>query len=150
MKKMCLVCSSGGHLKQLYLIDKVWKNYDRIWVSFDKEDANSLLKDESKISCYFPTNRNVINLIRNFYLAFKVLKNNKPDVVVSSGAAIAIPFFYLSKLFKIKTVYIEIIDRVDKPTLTGKIVYPVTDLFVVQNESLKKVYPKAVNLGSVF
>lgn len=46
-----------------------------------------------------------------------------------------------------KTVYIEVFDRIDRPTLTGKIVYPITDLFVVQWKEMKKIYPKAVNLG---
>ena len=59
-------------------------------------------------------------------------------------------FFWLGKLFGAKTVYIEIFDRIDKPTLTGKLVYPVTDKFIVQWEELKKVYPKAINLGGIF
>ncbi|HGD1734972.1 TPA: UDP-N-acetylglucosamine--LPS N-acetylglucosamine transferase, partial [Streptococcus agalactiae] len=54
------------------------------------------------------------------------------------------------KLFGCKTVYIEVFDRMDKPTLTGKLVYPVTDKFIVQWEEMKKVYPKAINLGGIF
>ena len=46
--------------------------------------------------------------------------------------------------------YIEVFDRIDKPTMTGKMVYPIVDKFVVQWEEQKKVYPKAVNLGSIF
>lgn len=49
-----------------------------------------------------------------------------------------------------KTVYIEVFDRYDKPTLTGKLVYPITDCFIVEWEEMKKVYPKAINLGSIF
>jgi hypothetical protein len=49
-----------------------------------------------------------------------------------------------------KTIYIEVFDRIDKPTMTGKIVYPVTDRFIVEWEEMKKVYPKAINLGSIF
>ena len=58
--------------------------------------------------------------------------------------------FYLGKLLGAKTMYIEIFDRIDSPTLTGKLVYPVTDRFIVQWEELKRVYPKAINLGSIF
>ena len=148
--KICLVGSSGGHLTHLYMLKPFWENKDRVWVTFDKEDARSLLKREKMYHCYYPTNRNVWNLIRNSLLALKVLRREKPDLIVSSGAASAIPFFYLGKLFGIKTVYIEVFDRIDKPTLTGKIVYPVADVFVVQWEEMKSVYPKAVNLGSIF
>lgn len=148
--KVCLVGSSGGHLTHLYMLKPFWKNKERFWVTFDKEDARSLLKDEKMYPCYYPTNRNIKNLIRNTVLAIKVLKKEKPDLIISSGAAVAVPFFYLGKLFGAKTVYIEVFDRIDKPTLTGKLVYPVADKIIVQWEEMKKVYPKAVNFGSIF
>ena len=148
--KICLVGSSGGHLTHLYMLKPFWKDKNRFWVTFDKEDARSLLKDEKVYPCYFPTNRNIKNLIRNTFLAIKVLKKEKPDLIISSGAAVAVPFFYLGKLFGAKNIYIEVFDRIDKPTLTGKLVYPVTDRFILQWEEMKKVYPKAVNFGSIF
>lgn len=148
--KICLVGSSGGHLTHLYMLKTFWKDKNRFWVTFDKEDARSLLKDEKVYPCYFPTNRNIKNLIRNTFLAIRVLKKEKPDLIISSGAAVAVPFFYLGKLFGTKTIYIEVFDRINKPTLTGKLVYPVTDRFIVQWEEMKKVYPKAINFGSIF
>ena len=148
--KICLVGSSGGHLAHLNMLKPFWKDEERFWVTFDKEDARSILKDEKMYSCHFPTNRNLKNLIKNTFLAIKVLKKEKPDVIISSGAAVAVPFFYIGKLFGAKTVYIEVFDRIDKPTVTGKLVYPVTDKFSVQWEEMKKVYPKAINLGSIF
>ena len=63
---------------------------------------------------------------------------------------VAAPFFYIGKMMGAKLVYIEVFDRIDKPTMTGKMVYPIVDKFVVQWEEQKKVYPKAVNLGSIF
>ncbi|SDL26795.1 MULTISPECIES: PssD/Cps14F family polysaccharide biosynthesis glycosyltransferase [Streptococcus] len=148
--KICLVGSSGGHLAHLNMLKPFWKDEERFWVTFDKEDARSILKDEKMYSCHFPTNRNLKNLIKNTFLAIKVLKKEKPDVIISSGAAVAVPFFYIGKLFGAKTVYIEVFDRIDKSTVTGKLVYPVTDKFIVQWEEMKKVYPKAINLGSIF
>ena len=148
--KVSLVGSSGGHLTHLYMLKPIWQNEERFWVTFDKMDANSILKNEKVYHCYFPTNRNIKNLIKNTFLAIKVLHKEKPDLIISSGAAVAVPFFYLGKLRGAKTVYIEVFDRIDKPTLTGKLVYPVTDKFIVQWKEMKKVYPKAINLGSIF
>lgn len=148
--KICLVGSSGGHLTHLYMLKPFWKDKNRFWVTFDKEDARSLLKDEKMYPCYFPTNRNIKNLIRNTFLAIRVLKKEKPDLIISSGAAVAVPFFYLGKMMGAKLIYIEVFDRVDKPTMTGKMVYPIVDKFIVQWEEMKKVYPKAVNFGSIF
>lgn len=148
--KVCLVGSSGGHLTHLYLLKPFWEDKNRFWVTFDKQDAKSILKNEIVYPCYYPTNRNIKNLKKNTVLAWKVLRKEKPDLIISSGAAVAVPFFYLGKLFGIKTIYIEVFDRIDSPTLTGKLVYPVTDRFIVQWEEMKKVYPKAINLGGIF
>ena len=49
-----------------------------------------------------------------------------------------------------KTIYIEVFDRIDASTIAGKLCYPVADKFIVEWEEMKKVYPKAVNLGSIF
>lgn len=148
--KICFVGSSGGHLTHLYMLKPFWKDMDRFWVTFDKTDANSILKDEKVYHCYFPTNRNIKNLLKNTILAIKVLHKEKPNLIISSGAAVAVPFFWLGKLRGAKTIYIEVFDRIDKPTLTGKLVYPVTDKFIVQWDEMKKVYPKSENLGSIF
>jgi len=148
--KICLVGSSGGHLTHLHLLSKFWEEENRFWVTFDKPDAMSLLKEEKVYNCFFPTNRNFINLVKNTILAFKILKKEKPDLIISSGAAVAVPFFYIGKIFGTKNVYIEVFDRVDSPTVTGKIVYPVTDVFIVQWEEMKKVFPKAIYLGGIY
>ena len=147
--KICLVGSSGGHLIQLYQLEKWWRNHDRFWVTFDKQDSRSLLIDEETYWCYHPTNRNIKNLIKNTYLAFKILLKEKPDIIISTGAASAIPFFYLGKLFGCKTIYIEVFDRIDLPTVTGKIVYPITDKFILQWEEQKRFYPKGEVLGGI-
>lgn len=148
--KVCLVGSSGGHLSHLYMLKPFWKDKNRFWVTFEKEDARSILEGEKMYPCHFPTNRNLRNLILNTILAWKILREEKPDLIISSGAAVAVPFFYLGKLLGAKLIYIEVFDRIDKPTMTGKIVYPIVDKFIVEWEEMKKVYPKAVNLGSIF
>lgn len=148
--KICLVGSSGGHLAHLRMLESFWKDQERFWVTFDKEDARSVLEKEKFYRCHYPTNRNLKNLIKNTILAVKILKKEKPNLIISSGAAVAVPFFYIGKIFGAKTIYIEVFDRINSPTVTGKLVYPVTDKFIVQWEEMKKIYPKAINLGSIF
>lgn len=149
--KICVVGSSGGHLTHMMLLKGFWQEYERFFVTFDKPDANSQLKDEKVYHCYFPTNRNIKNLIKNTFLAWKILRKEKPDLILSSGAAVAIPFFFLGKvLFHKKCVYVEVFDRIDKGTLAGKFCYKFSDKFFVQWEEQLKVYPKAIYLGSIF
>jgi UDP-N-acetylglucosamine:LPS N-acetylglucosamine transferase len=72
----------------------------------------------------------------------KILCKEKPDLIVSTGSEIAIPAFYLAKLFRIKTIFIESWTRVVQPTGTGRIVYPISDVFLVQWERLFARYGK--------
>ena len=149
--KICIPSSSGGHLTHMWLLKSVWEQAaDRFWVTFDKEDANSLLEGERVYHCYFPTNRNIPNLIKNTALAWKVLRKERPNLIISSGAAVAVPFFLVGKLLGAKLVYVEVFDRVDKPTLTGRMLNGISDLFVVQWPEQAEVYKHAINLGSIF
>jgi UDP-N-acetylglucosamine:LPS N-acetylglucosamine transferase len=85
---------------------------------------------------------NPLVMARAFLSMLRILLREKPKLIVSTGSEIAIPAFYLAKLLRIKTVFIESWTRVDRPTGTGKIVYPVSDLFLVQWERLLSKYGK--------
>ncbi len=122
---------------------------DRFWVTFDTADAVSALRDERTYWCHHPTNRNLGNLIRNTLLAVRVLVRERPTHIVSSGAAVAVPFFYVGRLLGAVTVYVEVFDRIDSATLTGRLVRPVTRHFLVQWPEQLVAYPGAEVIGPV-
>ena len=80
----------------------------------------------------------------------KNLFKTKFDVAVIVLIPACIGIIYLGKLFGAKLIYVEVFDRIDKPTMSGKMVYPIADKFIVQWEEQKQVYKKAINLGSIF
>ncbi|MEO3782537.1 PssD/Cps14F family polysaccharide biosynthesis glycosyltransferase [Actinocorallia sp. B10E7] len=145
--KVLLVSSPGGHLAQLYRLRPWWERHERTWVTFDKADAVSLLRDEDVRWGHHPTTRNLPNLLRNLWLAARLLSRSRPHLIVSSGAGVALPFFVLGRLLGCRTVYIEVYDRIDSATLTGRLCAPFTDLFLLQWEEQKKMYPRGVVLG---
>ena len=142
MKKICLVCSSGGHLFQLFLLKKFWINKNRFWVSFPTTDAKHILKAEKVQWAYFPTNRNVKNLFKNIYLANKLIRKERPSMLISTGAGIAVPFIIIAKFYKVKTIYIESITRNEELSLSGNLVLPFANKFFVQWENLSKKFNK--------
>ena len=90
-------------------------------------------------------------MFRNFFLAFRILKKEKPDLIISSGAAISIPFFWLGKkIFGCKCVHVEVFDRINSDTKSGRFCYKYADKFIVQWEEMLSVYPNAINLGGIF
>ena len=82
--------------------------------------------------------------------ASKIMKAEKPDFIITTGALIAFPFCVFAKMRSVKVIYIESFARVNNQSLTGKLVYPLADLFLVQWESLLKLYPKAKYVGGIF
>jgi beta-1,4-N-acetylglucosaminyltransferase len=147
--RVLFVCSSGGHLIQLHNLKPWWERHDRLWVTFEKLDSTSLLAGERVAWAYHPTTRNLRNLLRNAGLAVRLLRSYRPDVVVSSGAGVAFPFFLLAKLLGKRTVYVEVYDRIDSPTMTGRLCYPFSDLFLLQWEEQRRSYPKGQVIGSL-
>jgi len=147
--RVLLVGSSGGHLAQLLALAPLWRQECRAWVTFDTIDATSVLADETVFWAHHPTTRNVPNLARNARLARRVIRDFAPDVVVSTGAAVAYPFFLAARARGIPTVYVEVYDRVESSTLTGRLCRPVTNLFCVQWPEQQSLYKDSVVVGTL-
>jgi UDP-N-acetylglucosamine:LPS N-acetylglucosamine transferase len=147
--KILLVASSGGHLAQLMTLRPWWEKHTRRWITFDTIDARSVLSDEDVAVGFAPTTRNIPNLARNAVMARRELSSFRPDLVISTGAGIAVPYFWLAHRYGARTVYLEVIDRIDSPTMTGRLVYPVTDEFLAQWPEQQGHYPGARLVGPV-
>ncbi len=149
-KRLLFVCSSGGHLSQLLQLRPWWVHHQRRWVTFDLPDAQSKLQDETLIPAYHPTTRNIVNMARNGHLAQQVLRSWKPDVVISNGAGVAFPFFMAARARRIPTVYLEVYDRIDSRTLTGRLCEPFTDRFLVQWPEQQALYADSQLVGPLY
>lgn len=145
--RVLFVSSNGGHLAQLIALKPWWVDLRRSWVTFDKADAVSILADEDVVFAYHPTTRNIPNTIKNLFLAFRMMRRLEPDCVVSTGAGVAFPFFLIARLFRVATCFIEVYDRIDSRTLTGRLCLPLSDLFLVQWEEQLALYPGSRLIG---
>lgn len=148
--KVLFVCSAGGHLTQLYRLRPWWERHERTWVTFPGAHAESLLREERLIPAHYPTTRNIPNAFRNLWLAVRVFRQERPDVVISDGAGVAFPFFLIAKVSRIPTVYLEVYDRISRATLTGRLCYPFTDLFLLQWPEQVAKYPRGKVIGCLF
>jgi UDP-N-acetylglucosamine:LPS N-acetylglucosamine transferase len=144
-----LVASGGGHLSQLLALAPWWSGHDRTWVTFETANA-AALGDDRVVFAHHPTTRNIPNLARNLVLAWRVLRRVRPDVVVTTGAGVAVPFFVLAKALGVRTVFIEVYDRIDSRTLTGRLCRPLSDLFLVQWERQRELYGQGTVIGGLY
>ena len=145
--KVMLVCSSGGHLSQLYQLRPWWNEHERTWVTFADAHAKSLLAAEQMTPAFSPTTRNIPNALRNLRLALRLIRAERPDVIVSDGAGVAFPFFVIGRLLGVHTVYLEVFDRISRRTMTGRLCYPLADLFLLQWPEQAALYPGGQVIG---
>ncbi len=150
VRPVLLVASSGGHLHQLVQLRDEWARDEKVWISFDTEDARSLLDGERHVFAHHPTNRNVPNLLRNLFLAFRLVRTLRPRAVVTTGAGVAVPFCYVGRLFGARIIFIESFSRISEPSLTARLVYPVAHSFFVQWPQLERRFRRARYEGQLF
>ena len=147
---LLLVCSSGGHLLQLVALEEAWSGFTRAWVTFDKSDVRSLLADERVVFAHGPTNRSIKNLLRNVLVAWRVVREVRPRIVLTTGAGVAVPFAWVAKLRGSKVVYVESLARIDAPSLSYRLIAPIADRRYVQWPELAHTLPRSRFVGNVF
>lgn len=146
---IAIISSRGGHLYQMYRLKPWWGKYNHFWVTLKGKDAASLLNEERVYYGYGPESRNIFSAVLNLFFAITILSKEKPSILVSCGAGIAPPFFYIGKFFGVKLIFIEPYDFIQYPSLSGKLVEPIVDEFLVQHKNQKKFFKRAKYKGAI-
>ncbi len=155
-KKVLFISSTGGHLEELLQLKPLFEKYDYHIIT-EKDKSNITLKEQygEKLSFLpYGTRAKIFSYIfkylylciKTVYLYFKI----HPKVIISTGTHTAGPMCVLGKIFGSKIIYIETIANINKKTATGRLIYPIADLFIVQWEEMLKLYPKAVYGGLIY
>ena len=153
-KKVMFICSAGGHLTEMLKIDILFKKYDYVLVT-EKNDISIKLKDKYNIdylmygSRYYPFKYIFVfsyNFLKSIYLFLKY----KPDLVYTTGAHTCVVMCYIAKLFKKKIIFVEVFDRINNPTLSGRMVHRIADTFIVQHEEMLEKYEHSKYIGGVY
>lgn len=155
MKRVLFVSSTGGHLNELLQLKKTMKKYDSYIITERTKSTIGLKKIYGKKIKFFKygTKSHLSylyifpwNCLKGLFYFIKI----RPSLVVTTGAHTGVIMCYIAKLFRKKVVYIETFANIHTKTVSGKLVYPIADLFVVQWESMLELYPKAVYWGWLF
>lgn len=144
--KICIVSSAGGHLKEMNRLLPILRKHDYFYITFAEKEITSGLGGK----VYRVVNPDIRNrklgpkaFVKNFTQVLHILRKEKPDVVMTSGAGVALTPCYLAKMFfGSRIIFIETSSRFDKPSLIGRLLYPIADLFLVQWSGVLKYYGK--------
>ena len=154
-KRVLFISSTGGHLSELLQLKPLFEKYDSYLIT-EKTKSTMNLKEkydsvnylvygtkDHKFSYIF---KFTYNIIKSFILYLKI----RPEVIVTTGTHTAVPICYIGKMFGSKIIFIETFANSKTKTLSGKLVYPIADTFIVQWESMLELYPKAVYGGWIY
>lgn len=139
-------------MEQIKQLDPLRDEYDIVYLVSDN-CSNRGMKD----AVFVPEYRNnfkimkYLDLVRIFLASFALMRRIKPDVIISTGSAATFPACWIQKkIYKRKVIYIESFAKRTSGTITGKLVYPFADFFIIQWEELKRVYPNAIYGGMIY
>jgi len=148
--KICLAFSPGGHFTEMQRVIEAFVEHDICFATIKTPSTKDLANVHYLRDSMGPTKLHMMgNMLIISVQSFRLLLKERPELIVSTGADVTIPLCYISKLFCAKVIFIESICRVNDLSLSGKIVYPIANLFLVQWEKLTKQYLKAKFWGSV-
>ena len=140
--KICLACSAGGHLTEMERLMPAFEGREYFFVTH-RSEYSSHLERAYFIEYKKGFIRERITWLKTIFIALRILLKERPDVVISTGGGeIAVPFCYAGKLLGAKVILIESLTRGTTRSAAGKLIYPIADLFLVQWESLLKLYGK--------
>lgn len=148
-KKVCLIASAGGHLEQIRQLKDVIERYDTYYVVPRVKSTEKMKQKKYLVDDMVRTNKIVLILyfIKMCFQQLYIFIKERPDVILTTGAGVAIPTCLIAKVCRKKIIYIESFARISTPNKTGTLIYKFADLFIVQWESLLKYYPNAVYGG---
>jgi beta-1,4-N-acetylglucosaminyltransferase len=147
-RRVLLVSSPGGHLQQMLALEPAWADLEAAWVTLPGADVEDLMQGRRVALAHGPTNRDLKMLLRNLPFAWRVIREVDPDVVLSTGAGVAVPFFWVARLLGRRCVYLESLARVESVSLSGRLVYPVANEFMVQWRGAERL-PRAHHVGTI-
>ncbi len=137
--KIMLVCNDGGHLTEMLFLIKAFEGCDIVFLTYDDPRIKNI---EYKKYIIESIGTSKVKMIKMSFKIFKILRKEKPDLMISTGSEIAIPPFIFAKFLKIKTIYIESWCRIRTKSGTGRILYYFSNIFLVQWPDLLKKYGK--------
>ncbi len=134
--KVAFVASHGGHFTELELLRQSLGHVDFILITY----SSIRVGNRGKTYRLRNIGANPFHLLVAFFRMALILAKERPEAIISTGAEIAIPAFVLGKVLGSKLVFVESLCRVSKPSATGFLLYPMTDLFLVQWPQLAHHY----------
>lgn len=147
--RICLAASAGGHLSQLLKIESSWERYETFCIT-TSDIVGEKLQKYGKVYVVGECNRqHLLRVLIVLIACSKAILREKPNVVISTGAAVGCITCFMGKVLGAKIVWIDSITNVEKISLSGRLVRYIADLFLIQWPELARQYNDVEYIGQV-
>lgn len=142
--KVLAISSAGGHWVQLQRMRPAWDGCNVIYVTTKEGYKTDLDRDAierkqlpPRFYCVVDANRwQKIRLVRQLISIAYIMSKERPDVVISTGAAAGFFALKIGKLFGARTIWVDSIANAETLSLSGKKAKECTDLWLTQWEHI--------------
>jgi len=135
-KHVMAIASAGGHWVQLMRLRPAWSGLKVTYVTTDPSLALNAADGASvKPGFRVVTEANRWQkgrLVRQLFQLLVILLRERPDVIVTTGAAVGYFAIRLGKLFGCRTIWIDSMANVEELSLSGRKVGRHADLWLTQ------------------
>lgn len=149
---ICVGASAGGHMNQLLRLLEYagdWPSKPSVYITTQPELAGKLRK-KGKTYVIGECNRHhPFAAVKIIILGFGIMRNDRPDVIITTGSMPIAMVCLVAKLFRKKVVWVDSIANTERFSLSGRLMYVIADLFLTQWPELAAKYPKAEYVGAL-
>jgi UDP-N-acetylglucosamine transferase subunit ALG13 len=140
---VALAASPGGHVDLLIALADVVAGDDRLWVLPQSSRRRALAADGERTASVRIFGSNPRRLLHNLRDVGRALRGAVPDVVVTSGAGVVVPYCLFARALGARLIYMETMARVTTGSRAGRLLSRVAETTLVQWPESLEVYPHA-------
>ncbi len=151
--KLCLAASGGGHIRQLLDLQPLWRDQDYFFVSEDTALGKSIAAEHE---CEFVPHvalgqaklgnpvKMVIAGVKNCFRAFSIVRKQRPDVVITTGAGSMFFIAIWARLFGARVALVDSFARFKRPSAFAKLAGPFANIRIAQSSESAKHWPGSI------
>lgn len=145
--KVCIVSSAGGHLDEIRALRPAYERFEHFYVINQPTDPTPDMRGRTYFIAHSERD---LRFFKNLAEAWSILRRERPDILISTGAGAIVPFAIVGRLFfRTEVIFVESLTRVSMPSLSGRIMHRLATRFYYQTETLAPFFPRGQYRGAL-
>jgi UDP-N-acetylglucosamine--N-acetylmuramyl-(pentapeptide) pyrophosphoryl-undecaprenol N-acetylglucosamine transferase len=142
-RRVALAASPGGHIDLLIALSGAVQDADRLWVLPEGARRDALAAGGERTTPVRIFGSSPRALLGNLRDVGRSLRRVRPEVVVTSGAGVVVPYCLMARALGARVIFMETMARVTSGSKAGRVLSRIAESTLVQWPESLEVYPGA-------